>query len=1209
MPDPKEEDAGYGSPNEYDVTIERPEASESGVITQMEHRRSESMSSVDLRFLSRENDRCDGGDHKKKGRRLSTRVARGIKKQFTSDNYSRPRSMSPPRSSRRLANDDAREISPLRRMYTDTAGSYEPKKKHKSKFKPVAKAAAHAAKKMVGKKASTAHAHPQRVESGKTPMSIPLNGSALVDRAAVDGFPQELPDSLSQMVHQETEAEDYAEKSMAVGEGPTLEVTAREQLRAQVTPTEDEALKLAQAMAMAVQSNPTKSQGEIRRLVYNQPEFKHLAPPEVPAKQCSASHSTSKLLKSNFSSIKKQITSGAGTAQKKFLEMAETNLGSSISNFSFVMTGGSSTGSNLKAHHSASTMKASARPTGVSPSLSVASTSSLPSVTSNATQQPVGTIPEDSQLTLEHSTLTAKMSQSSLTCLAAAGEATATTEDAAAVRCTPQPDSTIAVGSAGSKKWRELPIKITDIVWKRRSGFGKFSTDAWERRRFILQGNVLSYYRAKGNSIEPMEDETELLDEGRRNIHAPGTDTTKPAGNSSKASTKQRMFDYMEQVAYSAGLAPALPENKTEEDKKSSARGYMDLIKENAVICATLGHSGAPSPFCLSIKVEGVTKWKLCFSSHRSQLQWMAAISDVIVQASVDIYNVKLLTKADPTNIDPTQAFQATVYEPPGSDEQPSSQNSMQHTDGEDDLLPQPSLHVSGKRLWIMEPYIIKPQNNDDDSNGASIPDSSSSFEEGTSEEEDAQSPSTTGKRDNLDDSDIWSLPGKNLLLAAAIINASILLTRNSAMSVQSFWSVVTIANMSLFAFLESRPGRAPTPDFLPPSHCRTRRSKKRRARRCDVTGDPEYLDKDARAAGAKSEKDEPYMPMAGMSGMRIEKPEDSMENANGDKFSRWCQVDGETIQVRSHGYMTTKAKIPSPGSLYELIQCDIFESPSRYPDMAPRVKLPHLDYEIDPNEEKMWKSPDHFVVSLSLPTDQPKLGAATSDGGGYTVTMYFTMRKTTRDILRRVTAEGYQVSSEERPEDIQKSQVNAVRLFEEWCRRAPNDTKFQTRFKMVPNVVNAKEIGLPSWIGKYNGKPLLIKRPGQTGFLIPHPELSCIEFDISLHVFPYLAKQGICYLKDSMFSKLLATVGFVIEGRDDDELPEVLIGLAQICYPDPQHIMQGAGFFAGTAPRSYEPKRKTVAQAHAEPAADYAPAVVTEPVPGTILMKEQEGK
>jgi hypothetical protein len=167
------------------------------------------------------------------------------------------------------------------------------------------------------------------------------------------------------------------------------------------------------------------------------------------------------------------------------------------------------------------------------------------------------------------------------------------------------------------------------------------------------------------------------------------------------------------------------------------------------------------------------------------------------------------------------------------------------------------------------------------------------------------------------------------------------------------------------------------------------------------------------------------------------------------------------------------------------------------------------------------------------------------------------------------VTAEGYDPSTEQ-VDDAQKNIVNAVRLFEEWCRRAPTDPKFMSRFKVVPNAHNLKEIGMPGWISKYNGKPFLIKRPGQTGFLFNHPELSCMEFDISLHPFPYLAKQAICYMKDSYFKKILVSFGFVIEGRADDELPECLIGLMQLCYPDPIHAIQADTFFAGTCNRSF---------------------------------------
>ena len=251
--------------------------------------------------------------------------------------------------------------------------------------------------------------------------------------------------------------------------------------------------------------------------------------------------------------------------------------------------------------------------------------------------------------------------------------------------------------------------------------------------------------------------------------------------------------------------------------------------------------------------------------------------------------------------------------------------------------------------------------------------------------------------------------------------------------------------------------------------------------------------------------------------------------------FAGWRTMPGDILAVRSHGYAASKAKVPSPGELYECVTMDVFESPSRYPDMATRVKLPEVHFD-DDGATKTWRCPDIFIVSIALPTDTPKIGRSSSDSSGYTITMYYRMKKETRDILRRVTADDYD-PSKERLDDPQTSKINAVRLLEEWVRRAPTDDQFQARFKIVPNAHNLKEIGMPAWIAKYNGKPFLIKRAGVTGFLHVHPELSCVEFDVSLHPFPYLAKQGICFMKESYFKRVLVTFGFVIEGRADDEV------------------------------------------------------------------------
>ena len=317
------------------------------------------------------------------------------------------------------------------------------------------------------------------------------------------------------------------------------------------------------------------------------------------------------------------------------------------------------------------------------------------------------------------------------------------------------------------------------------------------------------------------------------------------------------------------------------------------------------------------------------------------------------------------------------------------------------------------------------------------------------------------------------------------------------------------------------------------------------------------------------------FKPIAGSTSIQIENPTDPAIDEDGNVFAGWRNVDPSQIKVRGVGYNQRYRKTNSPGDLYKCIKADVFESDKRYPDMASRVILPKVVFDDDDftKKHKTWTAPDLFVITTALPTSQPKfMGGETSDGAGYTVTMYFAMQQETRDILRRITADGYK-REDDNDDSINNNQskINAVRLFEEWCRRAPIDEDFMSRFKVISRAENLEEIGLPSWISKFNGKPFLVRRPGQTGFLFNHPEQSCMEFDVSLHPFPYLAKKGICYMKDSYFQKTVVTFAFCIEGREEDELPECILGAFQLCYPNPVHAIRGEDFFAGKCQTSHK--------------------------------------
>ena len=289
---------------------------------------------------------------------------------------------------------------------------------------------------------------------------------------------------------------------------------------------------------------------------------------------------------------------------------------------------------------------------------------------------------------------------------------------------------------------------------------------------------------------------------------------------------------------------------------------------------------------------------------------------------------------------------------------------------------------------------------------------------------------------------------------------------------------------------------------------------------------------------------DEPSsLPFAGSSTEKLEANESVSDDDDDDKI-RWRSVPSHEVYVRGADYLQSRKKVPSLESLYECAQVDFLEAPSRVRDISSRVQLPEA------SREREWHVPDVFVVTLSLPTDT---GGSRDDGPNTTIVLYFKLREEVIQVLENL-------------ETTASPLRNAVRLFDEWCRRAPNDPQFQARFKLIPMIQNLHELGLPSWISRWNGKPVLIKRSGTTGFLYAHD--NCMEMEVSFHPFPWATKQAFRYLRD-LFPKILFTFAFVIEGREVEELPEVVLGASQLHYVDPKYAMTATEFLGGGPVRS----------------------------------------
>jgi hypothetical protein len=237
-----------------------------------------------------------------------------------------------------------------------------------------------------------------------------------------------------------------------------------------------------------------------------------------------------------------------------------------------------------------------------------------------------------------------------------------------------KPDFSKFTGSANDEKLslivKNEPVRLSGLVWKRRGGVGKYMTasgGAWELRKMELRGTSLVYYsNQQGDTLASEEKE----------------DTQQTASKSTSSWLEQA------KAATSKGFI-----KKTTVDDPNQPRGYLDLAEEKAMVHISFGHSGAPSPFCISIAV-GITqetKWKLSFDHYKEQTKWLAALSDVVVQCSVDDYNVQLLQAANPNN-----TSEAALCRPPPRVDDPRT-----NQDGS------PSGQEKINRLWMMEEFTI----------------------------------------------------------------------------------------------------------------------------------------------------------------------------------------------------------------------------------------------------------------------------------------------------------------------------------------------------------------------------------------------------------------------------------------------------------------------------------------------------------------------
>lgn len=240
-----------------------------------------------------------------------------------------------------------------------------------------------------------------------------------------------------------------------------------------------------------------------------------------------------------------------------------------------------------------------------------------------------------------------------------------------------------------------------------------------------------------------------------------------------------------------------------------------------------------------------------------------------------------------------------------------------------------------------------------------------------------------------------------------------------------------------------------------------------------------------------------------------------------------WCKVDPRQFNVRvGPDYNRFKRKAPSGRAIYEPFAVDVFCTKERVDHAASRFQLPDTSH-IDTHNQ--WVPPI-FVIQIQIPSEPPSsLFSNAQDGPGWAIVMYYRITEEACEELR----------------DLNTASP-AVKLFAEWCEKAPVDADWRGRFKVINSCTNLEQLGMPAVIVSYNAKPVLIRR---TGSIFRGPENKYMEMDIHVHKFANLAKQSI-YLISSRCGLMFMQIGFVIEGRKENELPETLFACVAVNQP-----------------------------------------------------------
>ena len=219
--------------------------------------------------------------------------------------------------------------------------------------------------------------------------------------------------------------------------------------------------------------------------------------------------------------------------------------------------------------------------------------------------------------------------------------------------------------------------------------------------------------------------------------------------------------------------------------------------------------------------------------------------------------------------------------------------------------------------------------------------------------------------------------------------------------------------------------------------------------------------------------------------------------------------------------YTKNKLKEQSLIAHCELLGVDIFKSESRLDNIGERLKFP--DEWINNNIDE----PSIFIINVQIP-----INVGSVIGSFFSSSSSLTTTTKPNDGIGVSVVYYFKINNDQDKDKDSPSK----KLFKAYCK---DSTPYKGRFKVVVTCTNLSEFGLPEFITQYSSKPILIKTSGTV-----YHHKNYVEQDINVHAFGMVARRGLSIMLPKI-PQMKFHVGFCIESREDDEMPECILGYA----------------------------------------------------------------